>query len=270
MSTSTLQVIIPAFNAGPFLAETLDSVLAQDCGNVEVTVLDNASTDDTPRVLERYRDRGVRHVRNPSNIGSNANHNFALRFASADYVKLLSADDVLLPGVLAAQRDLLDAHPSVGLATCDCIVTDEALRPVEETRYLRGVLPGRAAIAVAARKVANVIGAPSNLLVRRSMIGDARYDPTLKWLGDLDFACQLLQRCDFGNIDRAGFLYRRHGASDSVLGCPDSVRLSDEFRFADRYRGGAPARLRIVYRLARRRVVERPLARLRSAWGTAA
>ena len=249
---STLQVIIPVFNGEQFLAETIESVLKQQQQDMELVILDNASVDGTRSIAEGYRSLGIRYIRNPNNIGGIANHNLALQIATANYVKLLSADDILLPGVLARQREALDRYPDVGLVTCNCVVTDDVLRPLRETNYLPGYLKGSDAIAAAANKVANIIGAPSNVMVRRRCIGSATYDKSLKWLADLDFACQVLSRSDFFNIDMPGFLYRRHEASDTVLSCPPRVRLHDELAFTRKYGGGLAARARIFYRFARR------------------
>lgn len=262
---STLQIIIPAYNAARFIAQTIDAVLGQSLAGTHVTVLDNASTDDTARIVEGYADRGVRLIRNPTNIGVCANHNLALETAVADYLKILSADDVLLPGVLARQKAALDAHPDVAVVGCNCIVTDNELRPIAQTHYLPGYWQGDAAIKACALKIANLIGAPSGVLMRRSIIGKERYDPHLKWMGDLDFVCRLLRRSNYLNIDEMGFLYRRHDATDSILSCPSPVRLRDEFAFARKYGGGLPARARIVYRLVRAKALGHPLLRSRVA-----
>ncbi len=246
-----LQVLIPAYNAAEYLAETLESVLTQGVTSLEVVVVDNASTDGTADVVRSFADRGVRYVRNDVNVGSSRNHNLALDMATGDYVKLLSADDVLLPGTLAKQIAALDTHPSAGVATCNCRVTDQHLNPLRETTYLPGFQKGAQAIASCAWKAANLVGAPSNTMLRRSAIQDARLDPALKWVGDLDFFCQILTRSDFVNIDVVGFLYRRHDATDSTLSCPPTIRWHDELLFSRRYGGGPLSRLRIAYRVAR-------------------
>jgi glycosyltransferase involved in cell wall biosynthesis len=99
----TVQVLIPAFNAAAFIAQTLESALQQRVEGLEIVVLDNHSTDDTVRVARGYEDRGVRVLAHDVNVGSLRNHNRALDLASAEYIKLLSADDVLLPGMLASK-----------------------------------------------------------------------------------------------------------------------------------------------------------------------
>lgn len=258
---SKIEIFIPAYNAARFIGQTIESALAQEVADLAIVVLDNASTDDTVAVVTRYADRGVRCVRNEVNIGAIGNHNRALELATAEYVKLLSADDVLLPGTLAKQMAVLDRHPDVGVVSCNCIVTDNELQPRGETRYLPGYQNGTAAIAQCANKIANLLGAPSNTLLRRATIQGARFDAKRKWLGDLDFVCQVLLRSDFFNIDEPGFLYRRHDATDSLLSCPLSIRLQDEFWFARKYGGGVTPRARILYRAGRALAKSNPVFR---------
>lgn len=251
---STLQVIIPAYNAGAFIAETLDSVLSQrGCGPIEIIVLDNASTDNTPEVLQRYRAQGVRYMRNAVNVGSVGNHNLGLEMATADYLKLLSADDVLLPDILASQMAALDLHPRAGLVTCDFLETDDGLRPIGEVRMLPGLLDGREAVRRCARGMINRLGSPSSLMLRRSAVMGLRFDTDYKWLPDLDFAARVLQNSDYVNVDRFGLYYRRHGGSDTAVTCVDELRTREELRFVRCYGGGLQARLRMIWRAARRR-----------------
>ena len=249
--TVKLQILIPAYNAERFIEQTINSVLIQSYENWEVVVFDNASNDATVSVVEKFQDSRISCIKNQTNVGAIGNHNIALKFATSDYFKILSADDVLAPGVLAKQVAALEENPEVGLVTCNCVNTDENLVHAFETKYLPGLWEGNAAIAMCAKKVANLIGAPSNLMMRRSAVGDVRFDPSLKWLGDLDFACQILKSCSYRNIDEIGFLYRRHDLSDTAQSCPPSIRIKDEVRFLVRYGLSLAAVARIAFRYLR-------------------
>lgn len=258
---SKIQVLIPAFNAAKYISQTIESVLIQGVSDLEIVILDNASTDDTLAIAAEYANEGIRCVSNELNIGAIGNHNRALSIASADYIKLLSADDVLLPGVLLKQSAVLDLHHDVGVVSCNCILTDEKLNPRSGVRYLSGYQLGEEAIFQCVKKISNLVGAPSNTLLRRSAINDARFNPNLKWLGDLDFICQILSNSNYFNIDENGFLYRRHDATDSLLSCPISIRLHDEILFARKYGGGTNAYARIIYRALSAMVNTNPVLR---------
>src|SRR5437867_4956354 len=94
-----VSVIVPCRNGARFLAEALDSALAQTHPATEVIVVDDGSVDDTPAVLARYAGR-VRVLRQP-NRGPSAARNAALGVARGEYVAFLDADDRFLPDQVA-------------------------------------------------------------------------------------------------------------------------------------------------------------------------
>jgi glycosyltransferase involved in cell wall biosynthesis len=113
-----LTVAIPTFNRAPFLETCLANLVPQAAGHgdaVEILVLDNASTDQTAEVVERYAARCpvLRAMRHPENLGSDRNIAACFQRARGRYVLVLGDDDVLLPGALARVLPLLDAGHGV-------------------------------------------------------------------------------------------------------------------------------------------------------------
>jgi hypothetical protein len=109
-------VIITAYNYARYLPRSLGQVLTQDYAPLEVLVMDNASTDETPAVLERYSsDPRLRVVRNERNVGATPNHNHGLQYARGDYIVFLSADDELAPGSIARAMAYYDTHPEIDI-----------------------------------------------------------------------------------------------------------------------------------------------------------
>ncbi len=109
-----ITVVITCFNYGGFLAEAIDSALAQEGGAPRVIVVDDGSTDaESLAALERLPD-GVELIRQP-NAGLSAARNTGLRAADTPYLIVLDADDRLAPGGLGAMRRPLDADPQLGL-----------------------------------------------------------------------------------------------------------------------------------------------------------
>lgn len=245
-------VCVPVYNGEPFLQECLESIRLQTHSDLIAIVVDNCSVDGTAATCATFDDSRFFYVRNDTNLGALGNHNRCLDLATSRYVKLLSADDVLLPDTLTRQVGALEKNRDAVLATCNCIVTDSQLKPLRETLYLPGMLAGRVAIARCAARIENLIGGPSNTLLRRQAVGDLRFDPKRKWLADLILHCQLLRRGDYINIDQAGFLYRRHAATDSEVGCPPDIRRADESFFVHRYARSPIGFARLYYRALRR------------------
>jgi glycosyltransferase involved in cell wall biosynthesis len=92
-------IIVPVFNYAEFVGEALDSALNQTYPEVEVLVIDDGSTDETPHVLETYGDR-IRVV-TQDNLGLSVARNTGLREASCELVAFLDADDVLQPSMVS-------------------------------------------------------------------------------------------------------------------------------------------------------------------------
>jgi len=109
---------LPVYNGERYLAASLESLLGQTFGDLEVVVCDNASTDGTGEIVHDFkrRDRRVRYIRNPVNIGANRNYNLAMSLARGDYFKLGADDDVLEPSYIQRTISLLDNDPTASLA----------------------------------------------------------------------------------------------------------------------------------------------------------
>ncbi len=107
-------MVISSFNAARFLPAALDSVLGQSMADLEVVLVDDASTDDTAAVLGRYTDARLQVLRNEQNLGPFASANRALQKASGTFIARLDADDVCFPHRLAVQLEVFDALKSRG------------------------------------------------------------------------------------------------------------------------------------------------------------
>lgn len=134
-----ISVIMPAYNAGPFIEETVDSVLAQEGADFELLIADDCSTDDTRDRLRRCEEQPrVRVFLNERNRGSAATRNALLREAKGLYVTPCDADDLMLPGCLQLQAEFLDTHADVGVVYGDTLVIwlDDRGRLTEPPRII--------------------------------------------------------------------------------------------------------------------------------------
>lgn len=108
--TPLVSVVIPTYNAEPFLGEALESVLSQGPMPLEVIVLDDGSTDRTPEVVAAFANNAIKYARQ-ENRGAAAALNAGVRLARGELVSFLNADDVWTPGRLALQLALSAEHP---------------------------------------------------------------------------------------------------------------------------------------------------------------
>ena len=116
-SAPRVTVVIPHFNYGRYLPTAVASALSQPSVDVDVIIVDDASTDGSAAVARRLAedDPRVTLIEHATNLRHIASYNDGLAAASGDYVVLLSADDALAPGSLARSTALMEAHPAVGL-----------------------------------------------------------------------------------------------------------------------------------------------------------
>jgi GT2 family glycosyltransferase len=192
-----VSVCIPVYNTERFIADAVTSALSQTCRDLEIVVVDNASTDTTPQVLAGFTDPRIRAFRNDENIGAAGNFNRAVSLARGRYLKVLCADDVLYPSCLEQQVAVFEADARAEIAIVGCardIIDDRG------TRWLRRRFPGRAglidggaAIGMTVRSGTNIFGEPAAILVRTDAARaagafDARYGFCL----DLDLWCRML------------------------------------------------------------------------------
>jgi glycosyltransferase involved in cell wall biosynthesis len=114
-----ISVVVPAYNYARFLTECVRSVLAQEDVDLDVLIIDDASSDDTPEVALELarRDERVRVVLHEQNKGHIDTFNEGLFAAEGEYVVLLDADDLLPPGSLARATALLEARPDIGFVS---------------------------------------------------------------------------------------------------------------------------------------------------------
>lgn len=121
-----VSVIIPAYNAAPFIQETLNSVFAQTFKDFEVIVINDGSPDseEFERAIQPYRGRIV--YLKQENRGPSAARNAGIRQARGEYIAFLDSDDDWMPQYLAAQMKLLEQTPSLDLVYCDVLHYSES------------------------------------------------------------------------------------------------------------------------------------------------
>jgi glycosyltransferase involved in cell wall biosynthesis len=116
-----IAVIIPTYNAAPFIRNAIGSVVEQTASDWELIVIDDGSTDRTAEIVSHYlSDPRVRYVRQ-DNRGPSAARNHGVRLTSAKYVAFLDADDALAPNALAVLRSKLNQDFEIGWATSDVV-----------------------------------------------------------------------------------------------------------------------------------------------------
>jgi glycosyltransferase involved in cell wall biosynthesis len=221
MTTPELAVSMPARNAGRFIGAAIESVLQQEGVDLELIVIDDASSDDTTAVVSRFTDPRLRHVRNDRRRGIGWCHNEALRLTRAPFIAHADADDLVLPGAL---RALVDAArgPHVGQAYCDFHTIDQAgqASPEAIARWVaffreqrRPPIDYRRELLVHGMVVNHLRTYPRHALERAGGFAE-----DLPFAVDYEMALRLAEHFDFAHVPRQLYAKRVHpgGATEGL------------------------------------------------------
>jgi glycosyltransferase involved in cell wall biosynthesis len=210
--TPRISVIVPSYNHRQFLPMRMDSILRQTRQDFELILLDDASPDGSGDFLETFLDRpNVRVIRNAQNTGSPfAQWNRGIKEAKGELIWIAESDDVADPQLLETLTEILDQHPSVGLAFCRSQRIDETGVILPEDTTVDRIEPwqndfrmkGRDAIH-GSLYVSNVIVSASAVVFRRKLYEQAGPASTnLRLAGDWLQWCKILMESDLAYVSR--------------------------------------------------------------------
>lgn len=135
-----ISVILPTYNRAAYLRDSIGSVLTQAGVDLELLVIDDGSTDDTPALVASFNDDRVTYYRLPHTDRLSVLKNFALDRTSGEYIAFMDSDDLWTPGKLAQQLDLLKTHPELGFSLTDITVFRNDVTIKEYTYPVRGTV----------------------------------------------------------------------------------------------------------------------------------
>jgi len=199
-------VIMPAYNHERFIDQAIESVLTQSFDDFELLVSDDASSDNTAKVIEAIRDPRLIFKKFKQNQGASTVVNEALGRSRGEYVAILNSDDYFLPGKLQVQVQYLDDHPEVGAVFGLPMFVDECGAPLDPSQNPFGNLFTKTNMPRERwlRRffcIGNALCHPT-VLVRRSCYEQiGRYDMRLAQLPDYDFWIELCKRHEIHIID---------------------------------------------------------------------
>ncbi|MGD9192548.1 MAG: glycosyltransferase family A protein [Desulfobacterales bacterium] len=265
VSRPRVSFAIPVRNGERFLGRALESILVQNFDNFEIVVCDNASTDGTGDVVQRFgkRSHRVRYVRNEVDIGQIENFNRVYELSRGEFIRWMGADDWLDPDYARKCVAALDARPdAVGVTTQWRLVDDkgyvesldvpgprvDALTPLRRLQLVLRLLQGH-----------RLLFDPIYSLLRRNALEHTGLLPVNRWT-DRILAVELCLLGSFCHLDDC--LSTRRNARESR-----DVRLP---RFHERYKGGPREHRWMLYTAYANIVRRAPLTAWQkiNCWGT--
>lgn len=195
-----VSVIIPTYNRAKFLRSAIKSALMQTFTDYEIIVSDDRSTDHTREVVEIFKDKRIKYVRNEGNRGPSATRNTAISASEGEYIAFLDDDDEWLPEKLKSQVHLLDKSPLniCGVYSNRLMINKSNGQIISDnpgTDKLRGNLLYQLAIKSPIHT--------STVLVRKKCLDEVGpFDETMSYMEDRDLWIRLSINWDFEYIEK--------------------------------------------------------------------
>jgi glycosyltransferase involved in cell wall biosynthesis len=215
-----VSIVTPVHNEAPYLAECIESVMAQSYGNWDYTIVDNCSTDGSLEIARDYarRDRRIRVLVNADFVSAIENHNIAFRHISpsSTYCKLLSGDDWMYPEFIERSVEIAEHHPNVGVVASYSTNTEFGFRwPRLDPR--RSVFDGREICRLFLLGRIDSFFAPSVVMYRSSLVrAEPAFFPGTASSADLSACLNCLMNSDLAFVHHVLSFERIHGDSDTA------------------------------------------------------
>lgn len=200
-SSPLVSVCIPSYNSARHIREAIQSVLDQDYSNIELIIVDDASSDSSREVIEESILKNtypVIYKVNLANLGLAGNWNKALSLASGKYIKVLPCDDKLHAHCISKQVDILERHDNAVLAFSSRRLIDENGREKFSINLLReGIIRSKTLAVFSVLLGTNPVGEPGAVLFRSEVANRiGKFDDSLPYVIDVDYWLRLLEHGD--------------------------------------------------------------------------
>jgi glycosyltransferase involved in cell wall biosynthesis len=231
-SLPLVSICVPSFNSARWILETLDSALRQTYPEVEILVVDNASTDDTVALARSTRSPRLRVEVNGENLGAVRNFNRCIDQARGELIKFLLSDDLLYPACVERMAGLFARHGTLGLVFSprDVLLDEDADNAAREwkrqaetlhTRFnrLETVNSGRSLFEqyLEGELYGNWIGEPTCVMVRKECFRRVGgFNPRICQEVDYAMWLRVLAFFDAGFLDERLSAYRVHSAATTA------------------------------------------------------
>jgi glycosyltransferase involved in cell wall biosynthesis len=207
-----VSILIPAYNRANYIGETLRCVLGQDYRNLEVLVINDASTDDTVQIVESFQDSRIRLVHNPQNLGLAGVRNRLLELATGDFLAWQDSDDLCSPDRIEKQLKFLEQNPNFLAVGSRASVIDEDGKEIQKN-LIDPLYLEHEDLAVSLCFEDPFTN--SSMFMRKSAANGISFDNNFPPYEDYDFWEKISWRGKMANLPDRLIQYRRHGIQTS-------------------------------------------------------
>ena len=201
MTNPQISIIMPAYNAKKYVAEAINSILAQTFTDFEFIIINDASADSTKNIIESFQDPRIKLINNEQNQGVAKSLNIGISAAKGKYIARMDADDISLPQRFQTQFDFMEQNPDIDIcgSWMETFGNEERVvnfplshSDIRDTAFFSPPLPHPTAI------------------FKRDL--SLQYSSEFPRAEDYDLWCKKIDTCKFANIPKILLHYRIHGS----------------------------------------------------------
>lgn len=225
-------IVIPAYNYGHFLADTLESVRAQNRSDIQVLLIDDASTDNTAEIARGQPDL-LHYVRNERNLGAGGAWKRGIELATGKYLVKLDADDQLLPGHLDAVEKAFEANPRAAMVVSSVLLKNETSGETHE-EIICGEDTALEAEEFRQRFMSDFFFRMPGCALRMAyLVGHERPDERLFQIHDWEYFLRVTKGHGAVMLSSPTAVYRKHDCSVSATARKEESLRKDVKRWID-------------------------------------
>lgn len=223
MPYPTVSVIVPSYNHASFLERRLESILKQSFQDLEVIILDDCSSDESPSIIKKIarQDKRIRAIYNKTNSGSPFHQwKKGIEMAAGDFLWIAESDDFADLEMLSLLLDALERNPTAGIAYCQSYFADQhdnvignhlqTLSLLDASLWLDDFCMNGKYVLANHMPVINIIPNVSAALFRKHLCKHIKWEEVLSYIlaGDRHFWCSLLYQTNLCFISRSMNYFR--------------------------------------------------------------
>jgi glycosyltransferase involved in cell wall biosynthesis len=221
-----VSVVMPTYNRASLLDRAIRSALNQTYNNLEIIVVDDASSDETPDVVKAFQDQRVRYIRHETNRGGSAARNTGIRNATGEFIAFLDDDDEWEPEKTVQQLEAMGRYDVV-LCTSNESGRGTSKFDSKTTVNLDDL-----------RRGDFTAGGTGVLMARSAVLKETLFDEILPKYQDWDLFIRLAQKCEIGYLNMRLVRYNEgahHRISNKILTLPAPV-LEKQLQMLEKHR----------------------------------
>ena len=237
MVNPLISVVIPLYNKAKFICETLDSVLQQDYSNLEILVVNDASTDDSLEVIKTYSDSRIKIINNKTNQGLSESRNIGIKNSKGELIALLDADDTWAINYLSIINELFQKFPNQVIYGTDFLEifskkgafrTQKNINKTDDNTFVLVKDFFEASKSQA-------ILCPSSMVINKEIASDKMFNKAITYAEDVDFYIRYFTSNSLAYFNKP-LVYKKANISNQITRLSISTRqLPDLNNLQEKY-----------------------------------